>query len=446
MTKPTNPSKTAAGQAAAPGPRRGLILGGGGSKGSYTAGVWRALREAGQHFDIVAGTSIGALIGAMVTADDFEGCMNLLSGMGSDSVTTHPFLFPSQYLNQSMKQDQVNTFLQDYSAGGPSFRPLQQAYLKYFNFEKFESSPIDFACVTYNLSQARPQVFYKAQMTEENFMDQLLASASYFPSYNFCRMGDDYYIDGSFAEIVPWKTGLQMGAQELTVISLAEPGEKDDVPSDAGFTVIRPILKLAYAVDFESSTLMRQAEIGYLEGLKYLGKAPGYLYTFRPEDSLPIDAINKMGSDLLRRKKVDLSQSLLNEIWNGLLGYIPTPLHTKSMENYSIMYIIEALGICASMPFDRQYSLKEFFNGILDSLGSLSTTVLEKGQNQCNMYEDMQHRGIQDVIVFFHTAMNCFGTDLPPQLDVLKTTWILPYYLALAWRIIEKSRWIWNLI
>lgn len=62
------------------------------------------------------------------------------------------------------------------------------------------------------------------------------------------------------------------------------------------------------------------------------------------------------------------------------------------------------------------------------------------------MYEDMQHRGIQDVIVFFHTAMNCFGTDLPPQLDVLKTTWILPYYLALAWRIIEKSRWIWNLI
>ena len=39
--------------------KRALVLGGGGSKGAYELGVWRALDELGISFDIVTGTSIG---------------------------------------------------------------------------------------------------------------------------------------------------------------------------------------------------------------------------------------------------------------------------------------------------------------------------------------------------------------------------------------------------
>lgn len=45
--------------------KRALVLGGGGAKGAYEIGVWKALNELGEQFDLVCGTSIGALIGAM---------------------------------------------------------------------------------------------------------------------------------------------------------------------------------------------------------------------------------------------------------------------------------------------------------------------------------------------------------------------------------------------
>ena len=40
-----------------------LVLGGGGSRGAYEIGVWKALNELNIHADIVTGTSIGALNG-----------------------------------------------------------------------------------------------------------------------------------------------------------------------------------------------------------------------------------------------------------------------------------------------------------------------------------------------------------------------------------------------
>ena len=49
--------------------KTGLVLGGGGARGCYEIGAWKALDEAGIHFDVVAGTSIGALVGAIYTAD-----------------------------------------------------------------------------------------------------------------------------------------------------------------------------------------------------------------------------------------------------------------------------------------------------------------------------------------------------------------------------------------
>lgn len=43
-----------------------FVLGGGGSRGSYEMGVWKALRELGIDIHVVTGTSIGAVNGAMI--------------------------------------------------------------------------------------------------------------------------------------------------------------------------------------------------------------------------------------------------------------------------------------------------------------------------------------------------------------------------------------------
>ena len=47
-----------------------IALEGGGAKGAYEVGVWRALDEAGVRYNAVSGTSVGALNGALMVMRD----------------------------------------------------------------------------------------------------------------------------------------------------------------------------------------------------------------------------------------------------------------------------------------------------------------------------------------------------------------------------------------
>ena len=49
-----------------------FVLSGGGSRGAYEIGVWKALKELGIKIDMVFGTSVGAINGAMVAQDEPE--------------------------------------------------------------------------------------------------------------------------------------------------------------------------------------------------------------------------------------------------------------------------------------------------------------------------------------------------------------------------------------
>ena len=73
--------------------KRALTLCGGGAKGAYEIGAVRALYELGEKFDIITGTSIGALTGAMLVQDDAEQLNRLWEGLSIRSVMTEGFAF-----------------------------------------------------------------------------------------------------------------------------------------------------------------------------------------------------------------------------------------------------------------------------------------------------------------------------------------------------------------
>ena len=50
----------------------GLVLEGGGAKGAYQIGAWKAMQEAGVKIKGIAGTSVGALNGALICMGDLE--------------------------------------------------------------------------------------------------------------------------------------------------------------------------------------------------------------------------------------------------------------------------------------------------------------------------------------------------------------------------------------
>ncbi|MCK4667115.1 patatin-like phospholipase family protein [Candidatus Dependentiae bacterium] len=64
----------------------GLVLSGGGARGSYEVGVLQELLKLGLEFDVVAGTSVGALNGAIVAQGDFENALNIWENLVFENV------------------------------------------------------------------------------------------------------------------------------------------------------------------------------------------------------------------------------------------------------------------------------------------------------------------------------------------------------------------------
>ena len=68
------------------GKKRAVVLGGGGSRGSYQIGVWQAMLELGLEYHVVTGTSVGALNGALMAQREFEAAYDLWWNMDNSRV------------------------------------------------------------------------------------------------------------------------------------------------------------------------------------------------------------------------------------------------------------------------------------------------------------------------------------------------------------------------
>ena len=71
--------------------KRAIVLAGGGAKGSYHFGFWRAIRELGIDFQIVTGSSVGALNGAMMASGLYESGLEMWNTIKTpDIIETSP--------------------------------------------------------------------------------------------------------------------------------------------------------------------------------------------------------------------------------------------------------------------------------------------------------------------------------------------------------------------
>ncbi|HPW00626.1 MAG TPA: patatin-like phospholipase family protein, partial [Oscillospiraceae bacterium] len=88
--------------------KRGIVLAGGGSRGAYEIGFWQAIRELGIDYQIVTGSSVGALNGAMMASGDFESAKQMWLRLRTEDVILRSGKRPAtiaeaKFLPESMK-------------------------------------------------------------------------------------------------------------------------------------------------------------------------------------------------------------------------------------------------------------------------------------------------------------------------------------------------------
>ncbi|MEF9967405.1 MAG: patatin-like phospholipase family protein, partial [Longicatena sp.] len=159
--------------------KRALVLGGGGSKGAYEIGVWRALNELNQKFDIVCGTSIGALIGVLYVQHDYQKAYDLWDQITVDDVMVNGVNMDMDIEMIMSQKGKYVEFLSSYMHNkGADISPFINMIDRMFDSEKFFDSEIDYGCMTVNFSKLLPQPMLKKDLDASNVKDYILASAS----------------------------------------------------------------------------------------------------------------------------------------------------------------------------------------------------------------------------------------------------------------------------
>lgn len=437
--------------------KKGLVLGGGGSRGSYTMGVLSALGKQNFSYDIVTGISIGALVGAIYAQQNYDGVEAWIRSFTSQDVALNLFNFPDmqqkitlpapspnssgqagQAENQSESKGQFASFVNAFQYNGPSVEPLKTMYSEIFNYDEFQASPIEFACLAADLTDNCPKIFTKQDMTRENAIDCLLASAAYFPAFSFKEIDGHLYGDGGYLNSTLGEHAEAMGADSLTIVSLADPGLDVPYVKEKCSLMVRPILKLAYFLNFEKPVLLRQIMQGRMEAMKYMEIVPGYIYTFYEEDWLLLDTFNTAASAVIEKNKIHYTNEMIIKGMTELLGYRPGELNNRYMKEPQACLILECLGLAAGVDPYQQYHLLDFLNKIITSLSTFQIHLSQAPA--CHLYSDMETAGIRDLLVFFHSALQTWNGVLPAQFDILRFKFGALYDLALAWHILDHFK------
>jgi NTE family protein len=164
----------------------------------------RALLERGIVPDLVLGTSVGALNGAMLASSPTLGCVEHLAklwGSLSDSG-----VFSSSLFNQAARLAKHRTHLH-------SAAPLRRLLEQQLPGARIEDLAVPFQCVAASIERARATWFSQGPVA-----DAVLASCAVPGLLPPARIGDEHFLDGGLVHSIPFGRAVQLGAREIYVL------------------------------------------------------------------------------------------------------------------------------------------------------------------------------------------------------------------------------------
>ena len=250
---------------------KALVLSGGGSKGSYQIGVWKALKKLHIKFDIVTGTSV-----ALITQKSYFRAIklwkkiNLKLLFGENAIdSTNDLKVMTMYGKEFLKN------------GGMEVKKLENLIEKEIRYKKLMKSKINYGLVTFNLTTKKPVQITKKEIPKHLIGDYLMASASCYPAFKQKNIEGERYIDGGFFDNLPINLAIEMGADEIVAVDLSAPGFNKTPRKKVPTIKIKPNNKLTNFLNFYEEGAKRNIRLGYNDTLKKFGKLEGKKYTFK---------------------------------------------------------------------------------------------------------------------------------------------------------------------
>jgi len=187
---------------------RALILSAGGCKGSYQAGALLHLSNLNLEFDIICGSSVGALNAsflAQYSKKDFIYACHDLNKFWNNLKQKQVYKrwFPFGKLHSLWEQSLYNS------------KPLQKLIDDNLDLEKLTNSGVLLRVGTVSVNSGQYKLY---NHRAENIKKVVAASASFPPYFTPVKVNDELEFDAGLREYTPIKSAIDAGATEIYII------------------------------------------------------------------------------------------------------------------------------------------------------------------------------------------------------------------------------------
>jgi NTE family protein len=194
-----------------------FVLGGGGVLGAVEVGMLRALFERGITPDLVLGTSVGALNGALVARDPSPAVIDRLTEMWL-TTTTGREVYGDRPLRTVRRAVATGTHI--YSAS-----PIRRRLAEEFGDLTFEDLPVQFQVCAASIERAAEHWFHTGPL-----VDAIVASAAVPGLLPPAKVGDEHFLDGGIVNSIPVDRAVQLGADLIYVLQVGRIDRPLSVP------------------------------------------------------------------------------------------------------------------------------------------------------------------------------------------------------------------------
>lgn len=236
-----------------------FVLGGGAAFGAVQVGQLRALAEAGVRPDLVVGTSVGSINGAMLALDP-DGTEQL-AAIWQEITTAR--VFPGGWLSRLRTLQASRAWLSD----NRGLVGLLEEYLPTRDFARLR---LPFAAVAADYVTAETVV-----LTRGDLHRSLLASAAIPGIFPPVTVADRLLVDGGIVANVPVRQAVDLGARSVVVLDCGLWGMTTTAPSTLVEVMLRvSAITLGQQLAVDLPRVAETMPVVYLPGVFPLATSP----------------------------------------------------------------------------------------------------------------------------------------------------------------------------
>lgn len=253
-----------------------IALEGGGARGAWQVGAWRALEEAGIRYNAVSGTSVGAINGTLMAMRDLNQAEQIWKDIRFSQIInvddeTMGRIMGGGFENLEQVKSAFQTIKGIIADRGLDVEPLRNMLAERVDEEKVRNSGVELFLTTVSITDRKELEIDAKDLGPGELKDMIMASA-YHPAFKQAPLGGKSYADGGFYDSVPISALITRGYQNLIVLRLNSIGieRRVKIPEDVSVINIEPSADLGSMLNFSNEQSAVNMVRGYYDAQKVL--------------------------------------------------------------------------------------------------------------------------------------------------------------------------------